>query len=110
MPAKAMLLYVTAPDPDCARSLARAAVEARLAACANILPGMVSLYHWEGRVEEASEVVLILKTRPELADALQALLLDQHPYQLACVLRLAVDGGNPAFLDWIGQETADHPR
>src|SRR6185312_12430554 len=63
------ILYVTAADADEALRIGRALVEARLAACANVLPGMTSIYRWEGRVEQAAEAVLVLKTRASLVEA-----------------------------------------
>ena len=66
---KAVLIYATYPDPETAEAGGRALVEAGLAACVNILPGMVSVYRWEGAVERSEECVMIIKTRAVLADA-----------------------------------------
>ena len=99
------LVYVTAPGMDEAQSLARLAVERRLAACANILPGMRSLYWWQGRMESAEEVVLILKTTEALEEVLIQALTDSHSYDCPCVVSLPIESGNPAFLQWIEDET-----
>ena len=101
----AQLVYVTAPTLAEAESLARLAVEGRLAACANILPGMRSLYWWQGRLESADETVLLLKTTAELAPALIRALTEAHSYDCPCVVALPIASGNPDFLRWIEAET-----
>lgn len=102
------LLYVTAPDRETARQLARRVIEKEAAACANVLPGMRSVYRWQGRVVEADEAVLIVKTTRDHADAATRILVDAHPYDEPCVIALPVDGSTGAqpFLDWIRAETA----
>jgi len=102
----AQLVYVTAPTQAEAESLARLAVEGRLAACANILPGMRSLYWWQGKLEQADEAVLLLKTTRELAPALTEALTRAHSYDCPCVVAVDIDSGNPDFLRWIADETA----
>jgi len=99
------LIYITAESTDEARAIGRALVEARLAACANVLGPMTSIYRWEGVVQEGEEAVLIAKTTASLADALTAKVRELHSYDCPCVVALPVDGGNPAFLDWIVAET-----
>jgi periplasmic divalent cation tolerance protein len=99
------LVYVTAPDQAVAEALAEGAVDGQLAACANILPGMVSIYRWQGALERASEVVLILKTRVDLASELNTMLATHHPYETPCILVLPISGGHQAFLDWIAGQT-----
>jgi len=101
----AVLVYVTAPSLEEAESLARLAVESRLAACANILPGMRSLYWWRGKLERGDETVLLLKTTEALAPALTEALMAAHSYDCPCVVTLPVTGGNPDFLRWINDET-----
>lgn len=103
------LVYTTFPSRDGAEEVARALVEARLVACANILPGMVSIYRWAGQVERADEVVMILKTTsaraPDVVEAVRA----RHPYEVPAILVLPVEGGLAAYLSWIGAEVADTP-
>ena len=99
------LCYVTAGNRDAAVRIGRAVVEERLAACANVFDGMTSVFLWQGAIEEASEAVLILKTRSELVDRLVERVKALHDYDCPCVVALPVDGGNQAFLDWIAQET-----
>ncbi|MDR3639763.1 MAG: divalent-cation tolerance protein CutA [Humidesulfovibrio sp.] len=102
----AHLVYATAPTLAEAESLGRMAVEARLAACANILPGMRSLYWWQGTLEQADEVVLILKTTEALVSSLIEALTSAHSYDCPCVVALPIASGNPDFLRWIEDETA----
>ncbi|MEL6375328.1 MAG: divalent-cation tolerance protein CutA [Pseudomonadota bacterium] len=105
-PERTVLLYVTCPDEANAQSLGETLIRERHAACANILPGMVSLYMWEGALERANEVVLIVKTRaaaaPAAIDALQAM----HPYETPAILQVPVEGGHGAFLAWVAAETS----
>lgn len=96
-----VLVYVTAPDAAVAEQIGRSLVEERLAACANILPGMRSVYRWQGRIESADEAVLILKTLAGSADALLGRLRALHPYQEPCALVLPVSGGLPSYLAWV---------
>ena len=99
------LVYVTAESIEAAEKIARDAVARRLAACANILPGMVSLYHWNGVLERASECVLVLKTRNSLIEALTARILELHSYEAPCVLSIPVQGGSADYLAWLLAET-----
>ncbi len=100
-----VFLYVTHPHEGEAASLGQALVESRLAACVNILPGMRTIYTWEGRVETGHEVVMIVKTRAELAGEITRRIKAAHPYECPCVVTLAVSGGEPAYLDWIWSST-----
>jgi periplasmic divalent cation tolerance protein len=99
-------VYVTTGNPDEAAILGRAVVGERLAACANVLPSITSIYRWEGKLEEAGETALILKTRVELIEPLTARIKALHSYECPCIVALPVAGGNPAFLEWICAETA----
>lgn len=99
------LIYVTAPNREAAMALARTLVGERLAACANVLGPITSMYWWDGKLNEDDEVALVLKTRAELVDALTARVRALHPYDCPCVVALPIDGGNPAFLAWIAAET-----
>jgi len=106
MPQGPCWIYITAASPEEAHRIGRALVEARLAACANILPGMRSIYRWQGAIEEAQETVLIAKTRQELVEPLTARVKALHSYTVPCVVALPILGGNPDFLRWIEDETA----
>ncbi|NUB25487.1 divalent-cation tolerance protein CutA [Azospirillum brasilense] len=98
--------YITAGSRDEARRIGRMLVEERLAACANIFDGMTSIYRWQDAIEEATETVLIAKTRAELFDRLAARVRELHSYEVPCVVELRVGRGNPAYLDWLRDETA----
>lgn len=104
------LVYMTAGSADEARRIGAALVEERLAACANVIDGMTSIYRWEGAVRNDAEAVLIAKTRADLVDALTARVKALHSYTCPCVVALPVAGGNADFLDWIGAETAASPE
>jgi periplasmic divalent cation tolerance protein len=98
-------LLVTAPDEETGRRIARALVEERLAACVNVLPGVHSIYRWKGAVEEASEVMLVVKTRAERAGLLAARVRALHPYELPEVVALPVTDGSRAYLRWVIAES-----
>jgi len=104
----AVILYTTWPDAETAQAFGRSAVEAKLAACANVLAPMTSIYRWRGAVEQTAETPMLLKTTAAAADRLRDLILARHPNETPCVVALAVQeiGSNPAFLQWIGEEIA----
>ena len=99
-------LYSTAPDADAAASLARALVEERLIACGNVLPGVRSVYRWEGEVADDAEAALVCKTTAAKADAAAARLAELHPYEVPAVTRFDAAGGWPPFLAWVAGEVA----
>jgi periplasmic divalent cation tolerance protein len=101
-----IVVYVTAGNEAEALRIGRAVVEERLAACANAIPGMRSVYRWQGRIEEAVETVLILKSTEALVEELTRRIRELHSYELPCVVALKIAGGNPAYLDWIRAECA----
>lgn len=99
-----LFVYVTTGSPAEAETIATAAIDARLAACANILPGMTSLYRWQGAVQKTAETVLILKTLDTHFTALEKLVRDKHSYDTPCIMALPVTKGNEDFLNWIAGE------
>ncbi|WP_305805282.1 divalent-cation tolerance protein CutA [Stenotrophomonas sp. YIM B06876] len=101
------LVFCTCPDIDSAHALASLLVERRLAACVNLLPAMQSVYRWEGRVEQASEVQLLIKTTAARLDALSALIRREHPYDLPEILAISPSAGLPDYLDWIRVQTRE---
>jgi periplasmic divalent cation tolerance protein len=105
---KAVLVYTTFPSADAAEAVGGALVEAGLAACVNILPGMTSIYAWKGVRHRDSEVVMIIKTRSALVGRVVAESKSRHPYDNPAILILSVEGGSEAFLDWIAKQTG-HP-
>lgn len=99
------LVYCTCPDQPTAEGLAHALVETGLAACATLLPGAVSVYTWQGKVEQAGEVLLLIKTTGRRLDALTARILDLHPYDVPEVIAHPITAGHDAYLDWVRQCT-----
>jgi periplasmic divalent cation tolerance protein len=100
-----VLIYTTFPSVDDARRTGEALVAARLAACVNMFPGMISIFEWKGAREHASEVAMIIKTRAGLADQVMAETKRRHPYELPALLVLQTDGGSAEYCDWIVRET-----
>jgi periplasmic divalent cation tolerance protein len=101
----ALVVLVTAPSAEQAAALARALVEARLAACGNVVPGLRSIYRWEGQVRDEPEALLVLKTTRDRLEALRERLLALHPYDVPEVLALPVEAGSAAYLAWLAAET-----
>jgi periplasmic divalent cation tolerance protein len=99
--AKSALVLVTAPDLKTARMLARAALEARLIACANLVPKIESHYWWQGKIESGTEVLLVLKTQKTRLAALEKLILARHPYDTPEFLVLPLNAGSRKYLDWL---------
>lgn len=98
---KFSLVLVTAPDLKTARALARAALQARLIACANLVPRVESHYWWQGKLESGAEVLLIMKTPQARLAALEKLVVAQHPYDTPEFLALPLGAGNRKYLDWL---------
>merc|ERR1712131_80329 len=94
--------FVTCPNDTVAKDLARGIVEKKLAACVNIIPKITSVYEWQGKIEEDSEVLLMIKTRSSTVPALAEYVRSNHPYEVAEVISLPIDQGNPPYLKWIG--------
>ncbi|WP_127090836.1 divalent-cation tolerance protein CutA [Aquabacter cavernae] len=101
------LVYSTFPSVATAEAAGRRLVSARLAACANILPAMISIYEWQGAVERADEVVLLLKTTQARAADLMAALAETHPYEVPAILLLPVEASGTAFAAWVGTQTGE---
>lgn len=104
---KPVLVYSTFPAPDLAESVGVALVDGRLAACVNIIPGMTSIYRWQGARQRDGETVMIIKTRAGLADAVMAAVRARHPYANPALLVVPIDGGSAEFLAWIMEATED---
>ena len=102
---RAVFVYTTFPGLVEAEAAVKAILERRLAACANILPSMVSHYWWKGRLERAEEVVVIFKTRAGLADDLSASLRGLHPYEVPAIATLPVESMDRDYLAWLLAET-----
>ena len=99
------LVYVTAGDKAQALDIGKTIVQERLAACANVIEPMTSVYWWDGQVREDSEAVLILKTRADLVDDLTARIKALHSYDCPCVVSFDIQNGNEAYMQWLVGET-----
>ena len=102
---RAVLVYTTYPSVVEAEQAGRAIVERRLAACVNILPGMISHYWWQGTLERGEEAVMIFKTRTSLAEKVRAAVKASHSYATPSILVLPIEGGDADYLGWISAET-----
>lgn len=97
-------VYVTTPDEETGTRIARALLEKRLVACANLLPAR-SLFWWNGRIEESQEVVVLLKTKRALVDQVVRVVEAMHPDEVPCVVSSPIEGGASKYLAWIDAET-----
>jgi periplasmic divalent cation tolerance protein len=102
----AIVVLVTAPDTDKAAAIARVLVDQRLAACGNVVPGVRSIYRWEGQIRDENEALLVLKTTSAHFDALRESVLELHPYAVPEVIALRVEAGSAPYLAWIEAETS----
>jgi periplasmic divalent cation tolerance protein len=100
-----VLVYTTCPSKEVAKRIGGELVRNRLAACANILPAMQSIYVWQGQLHDDDEVVMLLKTSRAHADRIVGEIERLHPYDTPAVLIIPVDGGSRPFIDWIGANT-----
>lgn len=100
------VVLCTVPSEQVAETIARALLDECLAACVNVLPGVRSLYRWQGKVEDERELLLVMKTQLSRYDALERRVRELHPYQVCEVLAFDVAAGAAGYLDWVLQETA----
>jgi periplasmic divalent cation tolerance protein len=98
---KFAVVLVTGPDVKTARKLARAALEARLIACANLIPRVESHYWWKGKMERSAEALLVLKTTAGRLAALEKLIVAKHPYDTPEFIALPISRGHKRYLDWV---------
>ncbi len=98
-----VVVLVTAPSADKAAEIARVLVEERLAACGSVVPGVRSIYRWEGKVCDEAEALLVLKAPRKRFQELCDRVVRLHPYQVPEVIGLAIEGGNEKYIDWIIQ-------
>ncbi len=99
------LAIATAPDADTARRLGSRLVEQRLAACVNLIPGVQSIYRWQEAIESDTEVVMLIKTHPGAVAAINAVLRNEHPYDVPELITLPIDDGLPDYLAWVAEST-----
>ena len=102
---ESIVIISNVPDMATAQALAQALVGRQLAACVNILPGVQSVYRWQGAIEEAHEISLFIKTRRACYAAVEAAICELHPYDVPEIIALPISGGLPAYLAWLVQET-----
>jgi len=102
---RAVFVYTTYPSIVEAETAGRALIERKLAACVNILPGMVSLYRWEGAIERGEEAVMIVKTHASLAEPVRAAVKEMHSYTTPAFLVIPLESVDASYLDWLLAET-----
>ena len=102
---RAVFVYTTYASIVEAERIGRALVERRLAACVNILPGMVSYYRWQSTIERGEEVVMIIKTRASLAEAVRTAVREMHSYTTPAILTIPIESVDPDYHAWIVAET-----
>ncbi len=105
-----LLVITNLPDSTSAEALARKLVEGRLAACVNILSPCRSVYRWQGTLESAAEVPVLIKTTAERYAALEAAIRAAHPYELPEIVAVSIERGLPEYLAWVAADTAPLPR
>lgn len=103
-----LLVLTNVPDEATAEKLANALVEARAAACVNVLAPCRSIYRWQGRLEAAAEVPLLIKTTTSSYPRVEEIVRTQHPYDLPELIAMPITNGLPAYLDWLAKETDKH--
>jgi len=101
------IALTTCPNNDIATQLAQAVVEKQLAACVNIVPGIQSVYQWQGKIENDSEFLLMMKTNRDKIESLQTYILEQHPYEITEFITLNIESGSAAYLDWINSSLSN---
>lgn len=99
------IVMMTAPDAELAASIGRALIQEKTAACMNVIPSVRSIYEWDGNVCDDSEVLCIIKTRPQLVPQLCARITELHPYQNPEIIALPVNAGNAPYLAWVAAQT-----
>lgn len=106
-PSGLALCLTTAPDAGAAEDLVQRLIEERLIACANLLPGLTSLYRWKGEIAREAEVLVLMKTPRTLVDRLMQRVSELHPYEVPEFLTFSVDEGSSAYCRWVVQETTE---
>lgn len=97
------LVFCTCPNPESARSLAHKLVANHLAACVNVIPGLVSIYPWQGEIETDNEVLLLIKTHGDRYRELENFIRANHPYELPEVIAVSIEQGSKNYLNWINE-------
>ena len=100
-----IIVYITVPSPEEGKKIAKALVEKRLAACVNIVPGLRSIYHWQEKICDEKELLLIAKTRDTLFERLEHEVKSIHSYKVPEIIALPIVKGSKEYLDWIYENT-----
>ena len=101
----AIVIYSTCPDIESAERISRHIVEQRMAACVNLIPGITSIYTWDGNIQRDQEVLLVMKSTKDRFDDIQNLISDEHPYDLPELIAVPITESSPDYLEWIKQCT-----
>lgn len=101
-----IMVYCTCPDHDSALELANGIIEAQLAACINIIPGLTSIYQWKGQRQQGTEELLLIKTTTDCYKSLEQHITSKHPYELPELIAVTIKTGLPAYLDWVHNSCA----
>ena len=104
----AIVVLTTVEKPDDGERLARALVESELAACIQILPRMLSIYRWQGNIEQASEILLLIKTTLASFPRLEIVIKENHPYDVPEIIALPVEAGSSEYLNWLTSSVKTH--
>ena len=104
------MVYCTCPDHSAALAMAGSIIDAELAACVNIVPGLTSIYRWQGKRQQGTEELLLIKTTTEAYPALEKHIAASHPYELPELIAVSIETGLPAYLDWVRESCALTPR
>ena len=100
-----IVIFITAPSTDEAETIGRTLVEEKLAACANIVPGVNSIYRWKGKIESSKEALMIVKSRSSLLDRIIARVKELHSYSVPEIIAMPIAGGSSDYLNWIEEST-----
>jgi len=98
-----LLVYCTLPNSDEASTIAQTLIDKKLAACCNIIPGITSIYHWQGNVEESKETLLLIKTSQKKYDQLEKEIKMLHSYSVPEIIATKIEAGSQAYIDWVLQ-------
>ena len=96
-----IVVFITAPDEDTAADIAKALVGEKLAACANIVKNIRSIYKWQGKTEDKSEVLMIAKTSRDMFSALEKKVKSMHPYDVPEIISVPIDQGSEQYIEWL---------
>lgn len=97
------LVLCTCPDQDSAQTIAEHLIDQKLAACVNMLPGITSIYSWQGKRESAQELLLVIKTTKAVYGTLEKTITKLHPYELPEIIAVNIENGNAGYLNWISR-------